>query len=87
MTTEQRMALLAECKPSRICTYGSHQWAIVHEPSANVVPGPPETHDFGDERIPQTISGPLYFRRKKDAQAALDKLRTLYSSNKTSTQE
>ena len=85
MTNEQRLALLAECKPSRICTYGSNQWAIVHEPSANVVPGPPEVIDYGLGARP--ISGPLYFPRKKDAQAALDKLRTVLSGHKNTSQE
>jgi hypothetical protein len=66
--------VLAECAAKRISSYGSHPWAIVHEPSGEHIEGPREVLDYG--LGPMLISGPRYFTRKRDAQAALDKLRT-----------
>lgn len=75
MKTSKREQILSECMPKRISSYGSHQWAIVHEPTGRLVEGPTETFDFGKELGVRPINGQVYFARKRDAQAALDALK------------
>ena len=70
----KREQILSECKPKRISSYGSNPWAIVHEPTGKLVEGPAETFDFGKGLGVRPINGPVYFARKRDAQAALEAL-------------
>ncbi len=81
MTKTERLAALTACAPKRICSYGSNPWAIIHTPSGAEVSGPAETIDHPNLG-PTLINGPRYFPRKRDARAALDKLRAHVEKSK-----
>lgn len=71
-----RAQILKESAVKRVSSYGSYPWAIVHVPTGQRVQGLPETIDHPDLGM-TTISGPSLFQRKRDAQAALDRLRAV----------
>ncbi len=74
MTANARAEILKECAVKRISSYGSHPWAIIHTPTGQRVNTPPQVFDHPD--LGKTvISGQSLFKRKGDAQAALDSLR------------
>ena len=70
----KREQLLSECRPKRVSSYGSNPWAIVHEPTGQLVEGPTETFDFGKGLGVRPINGQIYFARKRDDLEALQAL-------------
>lgn len=66
--------ILAAAAPKRISSYGSHPWAIIHAPTGCVVQGLPAVFKHPDLGA-TVISGPSFFRLKREAQTALDALR------------
>jgi hypothetical protein len=66
---------LKQCAPKRIRSRGSYPWAIVHAPTGLYVQGPLTIFNHSDLG-PQQIPGPIFFHRKRDAQTALETLRS-----------
>lgn len=65
---------LAECEARRRDTSGSRPWSIVHVPTGEIVPALPEPIQTADGPVMPGL-GVKYFRLKRDAQAALLRMR------------
>lgn len=67
-----------DLQATRMSTYGSHQWGIIHVPTGAKIAGPREIIDHPECGLTE-IMGSICWRRKKDAQQVIDDYTVRYN--------